>query len=89
LSSRLLNIDELARFLGVSRKTIYYWVGRAEIPFVRVGRHLRFEPGPVLRHFALKTEGEDSAIACAKYRADLLSRTEVWSLKTGAGLAGS
>lgn len=84
-----MTLDEVARYLHVSRKTVYYWVGRAEIPFVRVGRHLRFDPGAVMRHFSMKTEHEDPAISCANERAVLKSRSGAWSLKTGAGLAGS
>jgi excisionase family DNA binding protein len=84
-----MTLDEVAKYLSVSRKTIYYWVGRAEIPFVRVGRHLRFDPVVVMRHFSQKTEAEDPATACIKAKAALNSRTGVWSLKNGAGLAGS
>jgi excisionase family DNA binding protein len=50
---RLLTLRELAAFLNVPKKTLYYWVSRREIPFLRIGpRHLRFDRGDVLRHFA-------------------------------------
>jgi excisionase family DNA binding protein len=42
---------ELATLLKVPSKTIYYWVSRKEIPYIRVGRHLRFNAEQVLRHF--------------------------------------
>lgn len=40
--SRLLNPEELASFLNVKVKTIYGLVHRREIPFLKVGRLLRF-----------------------------------------------
>ncbi len=85
----LMTLDEVAIYLRVSRKTIYYWVGRSEIPFIRVGRHLRFDPVMVVRHFAGNTAEEAPAIPCAKRKAVLKSRPRAWSLKFDSGLAGS
>lgn len=51
----LCNLDEISRFLGVSPKTVYYWVSRHEIPYVKVGRHLRFQPSEVLGFFQTQT----------------------------------
>lgn len=40
---RLLNVDELAGYLGVPTKTLYAWRYRREGPRgFRVGRHLRY-----------------------------------------------
>lgn len=55
MSSQLMTLEECSKFLSVSRKTIYYWVSRSEIPFVRVGRHLRFQPETLVRFFETKT----------------------------------
>lgn len=85
----LLTLEEVALYLNVSSKTVYYWVGRAEIPFIRVGRHLRFDPATVVQHFSGKTEAADPAIACRNAKAALRSGSRAWSLKTGAGLADS
>ena len=53
MDTPLLTPCELAAFLNVPRKTIYYWVSRREIPVIRVGpKHLRFDRAAVLRHFA-------------------------------------
>jgi len=52
----LVGLKDIAKVLGVSDYTIYYWVGRNEIPFIRVGRHLRFIAEDVIRYFAAKTE---------------------------------
>jgi excisionase family DNA binding protein len=41
--SNLINIKDAARFLAVSTSTLYGWVWQRRIPFVKVGRTLRFE----------------------------------------------
>jgi excisionase family DNA binding protein len=38
-----LSVKEAAKFLGVSRQTVYLWVERKQIPHLRVmGRNIRF-----------------------------------------------
>lgn len=39
----LLSIEEVASKLKVSVNTIYAWVNQRRIPFVKVGRLLRFQ----------------------------------------------
>lgn len=39
---RLLTAEEVAAYLGVATGTIYNKASRDEIPFVKVGRSLRF-----------------------------------------------
>ena len=39
----LMTIKDAARFLSVSVSTLYGWVWQRRIPFVKVGRALRFE----------------------------------------------
>lgn len=51
----LVTPGELSQLLKVSLKTIYYWVERNEIPFTKIGRHLRFEPNEVIQFFREKT----------------------------------
>lgn len=41
---RLLRIDEVARLLSLSQKTIRYYVYVQKIPFLRVGGAIRFHP---------------------------------------------
>jgi excisionase family DNA binding protein len=43
VSDRLIGVDDLARMLGVSRHTVYSWVAQRRIPFLKVGRLLRFD----------------------------------------------
>ncbi len=41
---RLLTVKEAARYLAVSVSTLYGWVWQRRIPFVKIGRALRFDP---------------------------------------------
>jgi len=41
---RLITIREAALFLSVSVSTLYGWVWQRRIPFVKIGRALRFDP---------------------------------------------
>jgi excisionase family DNA binding protein len=40
---RLLNIKEAARFLGTTDKTLSTKIWRREIPFIKLGRSVRFD----------------------------------------------
>lgn len=40
---RYLNILEVASLLGISRLTVYDWVGQRRIPYFKAGRSLRFD----------------------------------------------
>lgn len=42
MSHTLLTIDQTADYLGVSKLTIYDWVSKRTIAYVKVGRLLRF-----------------------------------------------
>jgi excisionase family DNA binding protein len=43
-SKPLLTVEEAARYLAVSVSTLYGWVWQRRIPFVKLGRALRFDP---------------------------------------------
>jgi excisionase family DNA binding protein len=43
LVPRLMTVTDAARYLAVSVSTLYGWVYQRRIPFVKVGRALRFE----------------------------------------------
>lgn len=42
--SDLISIKQLATWLQVARGTIYNWVYQRRIPFIKIGRSLRFDP---------------------------------------------
>jgi excisionase family DNA binding protein len=40
---RLMNVKEAADYLAVSVSTLYGWAWQRKLPFVKVGRALRFD----------------------------------------------
>lgn len=81
----LLTVIEIATFLKVSPKTIYYWVGRQEIPFMKIGRHLRFDVDAVLSNFKSKMPQEP----CQSLLVPLISPLRACSLKSESGPSGA
>ena len=77
----LVNLKEIARVLNVSDYRVYYWVERNEIPFVRVGRHLRFIVEEVIKYFLARTEERK---ARCQQRERRVNTDENCSLKIGA-----
>ncbi|MCK4418447.1 helix-turn-helix domain-containing protein [Candidatus Aerophobetes bacterium] len=43
MDKRLLNINELSEYIGLSTNTIYSWVSQRRIPFVKCGRLTKFD----------------------------------------------
>ncbi len=43
MNKRLININELAQYIGLSTSTIYSWVSQRRIPFVKCGRLTKFD----------------------------------------------
>jgi len=43
IQNRLLNVQDAARYLAVSVSTLYGWVWQRKIPFVKLGRAVRFD----------------------------------------------
>ena len=52
----LFTVREVARYLGVSEKTIRRMVAAGWIPCVRIGRAIRFLPGDVFRWVSARRE---------------------------------
>lgn len=46
---RLIDINELSRLLSIPRGTLYNLVYLRRIPFVKIGRSLRFDPDEVIQ----------------------------------------
>jgi excisionase family DNA binding protein len=40
----LITVQEAARYLAVSVSTLYGWVWQRRVPFIKIGRALRFDP---------------------------------------------
>jgi excisionase family DNA binding protein len=57
VNERLLKKDELAQFLGKGRRSVELMMIHREIPFIKIGRHVRFRLGDVekaLEKFTVK-----------------------------------
>ncbi|MFH1367934.1 MAG: helix-turn-helix domain-containing protein [Elusimicrobiota bacterium] len=43
MEKRLLNITEASEYLGIKKNTLYGWVCYRKIPYVKIGRLLKFD----------------------------------------------
>jgi len=43
MEKRLFNIDELAVYIAVPRGTIYNWISQKKLPYIKIGRGVRFD----------------------------------------------
>jgi excisionase family DNA binding protein len=50
-----LSPKELAKLVNVPLNTVYYWISKDEIPYIKMGKHIRFSYGEVMEHFRKKT----------------------------------
>jgi excisionase family DNA binding protein len=52
----LISKADLAEWLGISPRTVDEWVRNREVPFVRVGRLVRFEPDEIRKWIAARRQ---------------------------------
>ena len=50
----LLSIGQVSQQLGVSVKTLYGWVCLRQIPYVKMGRLVKFDPRDIARWIEMK-----------------------------------
>ncbi len=43
MEKRFLGIKELANYLGIAQGTVYVWVCHRKIPYLKVGRLVKFD----------------------------------------------
>lgn len=43
IENKLLNVEELSRYLNVPLPTLYTWTHQRKIPHIKMGRSLRFD----------------------------------------------
>lgn len=43
LSDRWLSVEEVARYLGISKETVYRWLEKKKIPAHRIGKLWKFQ----------------------------------------------
>jgi excisionase family DNA binding protein len=56
-SDPLWTVRRAAQYLGLHEKTVYDMVARGELPVIRVGRSLRFDPRDMTRWVSARKEG--------------------------------
>ena len=52
MSKEVMNVKEVAEYLGIAESTVYKWVEYREIPFTKVGTLLRFPKWLIDRHLS-------------------------------------
>ena len=58
MQPKLISVGEVADVLGVSIQTIYSWVSKRRLPFVKVGRRTLFQPVEIERWIAARSRKE-------------------------------
>ena len=77
--------DELAALIKVPKSTIYYWVCRGKIPYIKFEKHLRFYLPEIIQHFRAKHASEAGCIDWEKY-IDMDPRSLTTKVDESAGL---
>ena len=54
-SHAYLSTKEISQKLNVPVNTIYYWVAKSQIPYIKIGKHHRFLYDEVIDFFRKKT----------------------------------
>ena len=44
MEKNLLNVKELSEYTGISKSTIYEWVNMKKIPYIKIGKLVKFDP---------------------------------------------
>ncbi len=47
MSLRWFSVEEIADYLGVSKDTVYSWIGKRNMPAYRIGRFWKFKTDEV------------------------------------------
>jgi len=55
--TELITVDEAARYLSIGRPTLYHWVSDRKVPFVKMGRLVRFRRRDLDRFIAENLHG--------------------------------
>ena len=57
---QLLNVRQLAEILNVKEKTLYHWKRQGKLPYVKLGRLVRFDYDTVMKQMEAGLVGTDS-----------------------------
>lgn len=56
MEKKFLTVKDVSEMYHLSKKSIYYYIEKGSLPYLRIGKHIRFETLEVLAF--LKTESE-------------------------------
>ena len=59
--NNLLNIQETARYLHISTSTLYRWVHRKEIIYIKIGSRVLFSQEDLAEFIRINTVAQDVA----------------------------
>lgn len=76
---QFITVNELSALLKIPKKTLYNWVSRKEIPYIKIGGHLRFVTHEVISHFSGKVEAFQQPCV---HHPPQVKRGLSWSLKS-------
>lgn len=51
IDNQLMSVENLAQYLGVPTATVRQWVYQRKIPFMKIGRHVRFRNDPDIQEW--------------------------------------
>ena len=62
MAERWLSVSEIAEYLGVSRDTVYSWLGQKGIPAHKLGRLWKFKASEVDEWVRAGKAGQDPSV---------------------------
>jgi excisionase family DNA binding protein len=65
VTRRLLDVNELAGYMGLSAHTVYTWVSQRRIPFTKVGRLTKFDLRAIDEWIAKHTVSPTKPLQCS------------------------
>lgn len=60
VKEKMLTVREISKLFSIHPNSIYYYISTGEIPFLKLGKHIRFEYSKVLEFMKENGEKEQS-----------------------------
>jgi len=76
-NTKFVTAKELAQILRVPISTIYSWTSNNKIPYLKIGKHLRFDLNKVVEYFEKRTKKD-----CPQQSVAVKGNKNIYSLKT-------
>ncbi|MBU1868788.1 helix-turn-helix domain-containing protein [Patescibacteria group bacterium] len=59
MNKRFLSIDEIADYLGLKKSTVYSWVHQRKVPYIKMGRLVKFDIQEINKWVKINTIHKD------------------------------